>query len=433
MKTTLGTVSDRSLIVGELESIIVSELHDEIVSELPDEIITLIMLKLPAESLIRFKGVSKGWKHLISSHTFGHQWYKSSSVLSRGNFMVLRQTNVKICFTRLSVSFVDDGKRDKSDTFRLPYIPSGSGTCTDLDDEKREGRPLIYPAGFGFYCLFLFCTKKLALWNPTIRELKVLPWSPFNSKQKEQDEYVYGFAQVQYKEGVFSYKVGLMRHRYNVCSNIVMTIELYSSSERCWRRLKDCYILEHSSEFSSFLWPCKGTNLKGKFHFLNWFSRQDPCIVTFDMNTESFGRLEIPSFRHDSDCNLFFSVLTKIDESSLCLLLFRGLDGIQGGETYVDVWIMKEYGITESWTKKGTAGPITNPNYVDLLGYFNNGIEGVFFQSLEMGDGLLFCRYGSEKAETFLPINSEDVEIIQIVEHKESSIVSFNGTSDHRI
>ncbi|CAM8918300.1 unnamed protein product [Rhodiola kirilowii] len=383
-----------------------------------DEMIKLIMLKLPAKSLIRFKCVSKAWNNLISRHVFGHQWYKScSSDLPRDNFMVIRNTDVQICFTRLSVSHLD-GKLDKSlDTFRLAYISSGD--------------PLIYPAGFGFYCLCLLRTKRLCLWNPTIRELKVVPWSPFNSKQK-RDEYVYAFAHVQYNEGVFSYKVGLMRHRHK-SSNIVVTIELYSSSERCWRLLKDCYILEHSSEIIYSAWPCKGTNLNGKFHFLDCFSKQDSCIVTFDMNTEKFGRLEIPSFiRHDSDCNVAYSVLTKFDENSLCLLLFRGLDGDHGGKTYIDVWIMKEYGITESWTKKGMTGPITNPDFVGVLG-FSNSIEGIFFQSFDIGDGLLFCRYGSEKAEKFIPINSEDHETIQFAEHKEISIVSFNGTSDQRL
>ncbi|KAL9659974.1 hypothetical protein QQ045_024784 [Rhodiola kirilowii] len=303
--------------------------------------------------------------------------------------------------------------------------------CTDFYDIDFETNPLIYPAGYGIYCIFLLDTRKLALRNPTIRELKMLPWSPFNSKQKKKDRYVYGFAQVE--EGVFSYKVGMIRYR-NEYLDTVVTIELYSSSERCWRRLKDCCIFEHSEDISnSNGWPCQGAILNGKFHFMNWYSRQDPYIVTFDINTESFGRLEIPSFiRHDSNkCDVANSVLTKFDEDSLCLLLIHIIDGDHGGETYVDVWIMKEYNIVESWTKKGTAWPITDPDYVDVLG-FCNSIKGVFFQSMGEGHGLYFCCYGSEKVKTFLPVNSEVRQSIQILESEEYSIVSFNGTSDQR-
>lgn len=64
---------------------------------------------------------------------------------------------------------------------------------------------------------------------------------------------------------------------------------------------------------------------------------------------------------------------------------------------------MSEYGKAKSWTKVSTAG------------------RGMFFQSMEYGDGLFFFD------RRRLPIRFQDLEMFLMIEYTES-LISFHGT-----
>uniref|UniRef100_A0A7N0TJ98 F-box domain-containing protein n=1 Tax=Kalanchoe fedtschenkoi TaxID=63787 RepID=A0A7N0TJ98_KALFE len=357
-----------------------------------DDMLIPILLKLPAKSLMKFKSVSKSWKEIISSSAFIYHHYKTSSDAAADghtSFLFIHEIvapRLDYYFTRLSVSFTDGQLISKTDEiFHLPF------TRTNLEPPLFD-TPLIYAAGFGVYFIFSFLARRVALWNPAIRELKLLPLSPFNSPSK-RDTYVYGFAHVEYEDGgFFSYKVGLLR-----------------ATGRDW--------------------VYSATNLNGKFHLFTWVYIKDPHIATFDMSKEEVGRLEIPAFiRHDSSYDLTSYLLTKFDEKFLCLLIYR-----KNNENviYLDVWIMLQYGVTGSWTKISTTWPISIPEFVDVLG-ISKSVGGLVIQGLDHGDGLFFCRYDSSNVQRLLPIPSDVYESSLFVECRDS-LVSFGGTSDQRI
>uniref|UniRef100_A0A7N0TK80 F-box domain-containing protein n=1 Tax=Kalanchoe fedtschenkoi TaxID=63787 RepID=A0A7N0TK80_KALFE len=394
-----------------------------------DDMLIPILLKLPAKSLVKFKSVSKSWEEIISSSAFIYHHYKTfSDAAADGHtsFLVIHDTFVPrldYYFTRLSVSFADGQLISKTDeTFHLPFMK------TDLEAPPVD-TPLIYAAGFGIYCIFIFHARTVALWNPATRESKLLPLSPFHSPSK-RDTYVYGFAHVEYDDGgFFSYKVGLLRVRFlNLAYRV--SIELYSSRENSWKFFKKCFcLIRIGNQATGKNWVYSGTNLNGKFHLFTWVNIKDPHIVTFDMSKEEVGRLEIPAFiRHDSSYDLTSSLLTKFDEKFLCLLIYR-----KNNENviYLDVWIMLQYGVTESWTKISTAGPISIPEYVDVLG-ISKSVGGLVIHGLDHGDGLFFCRYDSSNVQILLPIPSDVYECALFVECRDSH-VSFGGTSDQRI
>uniref|UniRef100_A0A7N0UZF0 F-box domain-containing protein n=1 Tax=Kalanchoe fedtschenkoi TaxID=63787 RepID=A0A7N0UZF0_KALFE len=394
----------------------------ESIPELVDDLVRLILLKLPIKSLIKFRSVSKSWKYIISNNTFIYELYSNNSLaLSEGkdddtpSFLTVHRhltPNVDKYFSLLSL-FRTDGRLNSriDEVFHIPYITNKSPDC-----------PLIYPAGFGIHCLFEFSSGKVALWNLAIKELKALPLSPFKAEYSD-GQYHYGFAHVSFKDGIFSYKVGKMTTRWDEEDSVFwLTIELYSSIDDSWKVLRDCRRLKVGGDTGTFHnWIFSGANLNDTFHCLNWLCAEDPHIFTFDMGTGEFGRFELPNFvKHDSRYEICFSLLTKFDEKFLCLLLYWNNEE----EINVDVWVMLEYGIAASWTKKSTTGPIINLDPIEVLGISKRA--GVLF--LDMEKGLSFCRLGSQK----LGLGHQNSDKFhQVVENKES-LVSFSGTSDSR-
>uniref|UniRef100_A0A7N0V017 F-box domain-containing protein n=1 Tax=Kalanchoe fedtschenkoi TaxID=63787 RepID=A0A7N0V017_KALFE len=392
------------------------------IPELADDLVQLILLKLSVKLLIRFRSVSKSWKDIISNNAFIYEQHSNNSLAlseEKGDhtqsflaFHLHLKPDVDKYFSRLSISQTEGMFSSRIDeVFHLPYISCPTSKFFDC--------PLIYPAGLGIYCLFEFSTNRAALWNPTVKELKELPSSPFKVEDSTE-QYRYGFAHVFFKDGVFSYKVGKMKIRWDKGNKVYwLTIDLYSSFEDSWKQLKDCRRLERGGgTCTNQSWIFSSAILNDTFHCLNWLSREDPHIITFDMSSEEFGRFEVPDFlKHDSRYNLGLSLLTEFDENFLSLLLYWE-NNVE--EIYIDVWVMSKYGIATSWTKQSTTGPFINIDSIEMLGMSKRA--GVLF--LDVDKGLSFCRLGSPKLW-----HLDYEKFYQIVENRES-LVSFNGTSD---
>uniref|UniRef100_A0A7N0ZUN0 F-box domain-containing protein n=1 Tax=Kalanchoe fedtschenkoi TaxID=63787 RepID=A0A7N0ZUN0_KALFE len=177
-------------------------------ADLPDDLIRLILVKLPVKCLLRLRLVSKTWLQLINCPTF--IFHHHSAIMSQrksGNsdlgYMVVRyplRDGAEPFFSHIWVAAEGDPNlttsKQVNENIHLPFAEAK----WEKPDEACP-IPLLYPAGFGLYCVFEFETKRVALWNPSIRGLKVLPSLPFSSQTCPQ----YGFGQVGYKDGRFSY------------------------------------------------------------------------------------------------------------------------------------------------------------------------------------------------------------------------------------
>jgi F-box interacting protein len=94
---------------------------------------------------------------------------------------------------------------------------------------------------------------------------------------------------------------------------------------------------------SEFPFAIEDVQLSGQYASgtINWFVstdiKQSRCfIASFDLGNESYQKVLLPD---DSG---------EVDENTLCLSVFRDCLCMIYGE---DVWVMKEYGNKESWTK----------------------------------------------------------------------------------
>ncbi|KAL9691604.1 hypothetical protein QQ045_012029 [Rhodiola kirilowii] len=390
-----------------------------------EDLIREILVKLPVKTLMRFKQVSKTWHYIITSHQFAkrHYYHSVAESQSPGNknpksFFLLRfaldSSKRDIFITSIRLTDHDPLKCTvREENIYVPYI--------EMIDRYHHANPPLFSVGFGLFCIFKFCifkfwTPTVALWNPWTREVRVLPLSPFYDIKKNY-RYI-GVGHAEYEGDVFSYKVGLIHEsawdwRY-------FTLELYNSSTNSWKLLI-CDI-----EYKRNLHQ-NGVNFKGTLHLLSVPGGLSPYIITFDYNTEVFGRMEVPAAlpQITGQYDFLKSFLTLYDDRFLCLVIFWTNERAVDDNVFFDVWVMRDYGVKESWSKESTKGPIKDE--MIMLNYWKS-IGGLFLMNSNDGAKLCLCNCASPGV-TNLPVISNAFEYMYFFEHMES-LVSINGTPD---
>ncbi|GLT97895.1 hypothetical protein SLE2022_154370 [Rubroshorea leprosula] len=277
----------------------------------PEEIIfESILTRLPVKSLFRFRCVCKSWCSSISDPRFvqnhltlvkSHDGLEHWRVIFQYPWRVLKSCSLSNIFHELK------------------------GCSVDLDYPMRKARLNVEIVGScnGLVCLcFRHQENLLIMWNPSIKEWKVIASCATGSPPKS----AYGFG---YSQSFDDYKLVQLaigktgKPRTNV----------YSLRADSWKSIE-----EFPSEIASE--PSSGKVVGGA---LNWGVDVRPnnswMIVSYDLAEERFETLSQP------DCISRETKQTlKVMGGCLCILCVRF-------RVCVDIWMMKEYGVKESWTK----------------------------------------------------------------------------------
>ncbi|MFQ6625320.1 hypothetical protein Gotur_005377, partial [Gossypium turneri] len=194
--------------------------------------------------------------------------------------------------------------------------------------------------------------------------------------------------------------------------------KVYSLRSNCWRRIKDfCFHLIFYRELG-FL----ANNV------LHWMVSRTPessnrNLVGFDLRSEEFRLVELLDFCLDE--NIYFDV--KAMGGYLCLTAtHRELNDV-----VVDVWIMKEYGVKESWVKLMSS---TQPDlllgspFEVPLAFSKNGNKVLFHNKYSRGnrdrrDSLVWYDLGSKRIEE---VGIRGVPIVYDVDLYVESLVPLN-------
>ncbi|XP_058754493.1 F-box/kelch-repeat protein At3g23880-like [Vicia villosa] len=284
---------------------------------LPFDLITEILSRLPVKMLVRFRCVCKSWNSLISDHKFSTNHFKLStkqnlhfiSYHKPSQRHVLKSYPLQSVFTDLTSNFTQlafpfNSPSDKT----LHYIV---GSC------------------HGILCLAHSSNSSVVLWNPSIRKFKELP--PFKNPQvlaqnvNRAIKYGFGYDHVSH-----NYKVVVL---YNSRTHLRTTkINVYTLSTNSWRNVR---IFPFSSDFSD---DQHGIYLSGT---INWLAYPNCCcsyfIVSFDLGEESYEKISPPP--PDHGMKAVWGAKLCVLKDCLCIV------------SYYDVWVMKEYGVKESWTR----------------------------------------------------------------------------------
>jgi len=275
---------------------------------LPEEVIFDILLRLPVKSLLQLKCVSKSWKTLISNPQFAKTHLLSST-----------------SFPQLFTSAVKIGDRE---ILSYPMKPLLENPSTPIEPVAitMSHKYNIFGSCNGLLCLYDSFQSNFRLWNPSIN-LKSNRFPIVASfDNKIIGHHGFGYDQVNDK-----YKLLVVLLNKDDFSEKVTRI--YTFGENSWTTVPN--------------FPCNPGMWLGKFvsGSLNWIIKKDgvnsnqPVILSVDLEKETYGEVLLP--QHDSNrfCNSMMYVLSNC----LCVCCDHS-------ETQLAVWIMKEYGVAESWT-----------------------------------------------------------------------------------
>ncbi|XP_019229205.1 PREDICTED: F-box/kelch-repeat protein At3g23880-like [Nicotiana attenuata] len=300
----------------------------------PLEIIIEILSRLPVKSLFKFKCVSKSWLSLISSSQFAKFHLKISAKDNKSSHKKLLLLSMYLPHTLYSCplnSVLHEKSISSVDELYIPWnrsnIIAGVGSCN----------------GLFFMCIGMY-TFNLFLWNPSTRKKKKLP---FSGHEYSRCDVTYGFGYDEYSD---DYKVVEIYGVYGVQYVYGANIKIYSLRANSWKMMNKYSDALFSSDSAVFL--------NGSLHWAVAHSNGYWDIVSLSLKNEKYGNLALPN--HDpGNCNGSISKpladSTDFEPGILnwalgklkgCLSLFCDYYKVK-----LDVWIMKEYNVKESWTK----------------------------------------------------------------------------------
>ncbi|XP_019159142.1 PREDICTED: F-box/kelch-repeat protein At3g23880-like [Ipomoea nil] len=324
----------------------------------PEELQIEILKRLPVKSLLRFTAVSKSWYFIITSTAFisAHCRHHRNGN-SAANLLLLRRYNKSYKVEKCSVlSHTDRQLLSLNNSHELSFPIS---------------RVIRYLRTVGFYN-GVFCLSEdqcsdphsVTLWNPSIRKLRTLPCPSI--RPACQFRFVLGFgASPRSDDDLKVVRVVYERKGVNLDIGPVIPplVEIYSLSTGVWRRITapgvNYYIVD-------YIWPQAFVN--GAVHWIGYKLLEDKSfqslIAVFTMTDELFDEIMLPD------------ELLSVDPSNLSVIVYEEFVAvvkysrrIQGDSC--ELWIMKEYGVVDSWTKLPTIELVGGMK--KLVGFRENG------------------------------------------------------------
>ncbi|KDP45924.1 hypothetical protein JCGZ_15484 [Jatropha curcas] len=357
---------------------------------IPEEIVADILLKSKVKSLLRFKCISKSCKSLISSQDF----IKSHLHRSQGDLSKF------VCGS----NFYDVNNSGEAVPVespleqQLPFLNGENCTILCSSDglvllrisiDKLNHRKTKAKVRADAYSLFL--------WNPSTRQREVLPnpktFAPYNTFVS------YGLG---YDSATNYYKVVQCGY-YRI---LVFSLESYS-----WGKPKD---FGFDITFSQ-----AGTLTHGAFHWIAELENSSKIVVAFNLSDEKIVQLQLPNNDNDNMYDYKNKYEVIVLQGNLCLL--ESIKNICNGilqERILNIWVMKEYGVTASWNKLIT---IAQERVYSVSAHFCFKNDAVFIVNKSLWDVSALLRYDLKNKE-LKTLKTFEIEVPEMVSYVESLV-----------
>ncbi|CAK8573744.1 unnamed protein product [Lathyrus sativus] len=314
---------------------------------LPEELIGEILLSLPVRSLLQFKCVCKSWKTLISSS----QFVKSHLQISTADRTLTNQAWV-FSITRGPRNTVSYPLKQ---LFENPAATVKRGTSFYTEVKSY----CIIGSCNGLLCLLHCLPRCVRLCNPSLRMISKTSSVPV-SRNWFIKPYGFGYDQVN-----DNYKALLVVQSNKHYHQILTKIYTFGQDDS-WKTIPN--------------FPYNDTMRTGKFvsGTLNWIVSSKNKILSFDIETETYMELLLP--QNDGHNIVYKHSALSVLSDHLCLSHSDNCDWV--------LWMMKEYGVVESWTKFIVVSYDkllqNNPCMVELMFISQNGILMVLIHNYEL-------------------------------------------------
>ncbi|CAA0817979.1 F-box protein CPR30 [Striga hermonthica] len=269
-------------------------------SDVPPEIITAILSRLPVKSLLRFRGVSKPWRALIDGRDFIKLHLRLSAETNSNRTLIVRSNEL---------FWVD------LDSFKL------------LDAGNIRFKPRNALCSCNGLVLLVSHSDEVALWNPSTRKLNKLPPPPVFSHFAAQYALGYDSKHDDYKvvRVVPDYE-----WREDEEDDELSDTSIYSVNSNSWKKVDGFpYGMDPFCSWG----VCLNDALHKGFRPLH---SPFPVIMAFDLAKEEPYEVPKPEF----------SGMVSVEVLGGCLAAV-----VSGKMNTSEIWVMKEYGVKESWVK----------------------------------------------------------------------------------
>ncbi|KAF6145089.1 hypothetical protein GIB67_013440 [Kingdonia uniflora] len=311
-------------------------------SKLPEDIEIEILSWVPAKTLARFRCVCKPWCQLTLNPTFVHL-----------NINRYSKTNPRLLISETSekqlIYSLDSKARDaKPKRLNLPFfikIPRHhvevNGSCN------------------GVVCLSKW--EDCYLWNPITNEHVKLPYTPFVISSRFSPRTVFGFG---YNSRTKEYKV--VRFEF---SSHQFGAKVYTLGRDSWKILvRQSNSLYEVSSYNGVVQLNGAIHWMGAYHYHPYpypipeLDYEINLIISFNLESEELQEIPCPSSLEFE--NNYFSMCVLEG----CLSMFYDDYG-----DHVEMWVMKDYGVMESWTKLFSIEVPPRSKYTTVLYIPNDG------------------------------------------------------------
>ena len=313
---------------------------------LPEEVVLEILYRLPVKSLIRFRCVSKSWNSLFTSSAFiNSHLTRSLSLPSNSNKLIVRHY---LAHSIVNYFKLIDDNNDSFDQIQNIELP------------RRVQAYMLIGSVNGLFSLY--DQERYILWNPSIRKFITLP-KPCSFIGLRR--HAFGF-----DPRTNDYKVVRIAFPYqrNMSEEAKPPlIEVYSLNEGCWRITGASF--PPGIKVSN--WSCPAAFLNGAVHFAAEYEYKPggpcgPLVLSFNLLDEVFHVISLPNVTFERTNNVHTSVIG----GSLSLLFYYDR---HADNKCCAIWVMKEYGVVDSWTKQFNVNLNRGVEITRVLGLQKNG------------------------------------------------------------
>ncbi|XP_020222623.1 F-box protein At5g49610 [Cajanus cajan] len=276
----------------------------------PDEILVEILKRLPTKSLVRFTSVCKSWRSLITDPSFisiHHRHSPSSLLLHSGNHLTLPH-------------------RRHSSALLLPSFPHRDSPVVAFSNA-------LICIAYGEQC------QPLIICNPSVRRYVTLP-APSHYPCHHFSYIAFDSSKCDYKVVRISCMVDDQSFGLSAPQ-----VELYSLATGFWRTLHSiapvCYIAgdaPHGFHDGLVHWIAKRCVSHGWYFF----------VLSFCFEDELFREIELPESLASVSWDNPVTVKVVGGGNGKTLSVYHVS---AGSPCSCDIWVMKEYGVVESWNK----------------------------------------------------------------------------------
>ncbi|PON91357.1 F-box domain containing protein [Trema orientale] len=338
-------------------------------ASLPWVAIVNILSRLPVKDLLRYRCVSKPWCSLIDGPDFIKMHLNHSTETS---------SNLGLIRAGRQLHWVGLDTPSKAVRLKPPI-------------NKARGMQILGRSN-GLVAL-VNSEGEMALGNPSTRKYMKVPLSDL---REDPGNFEFGMLGFGYDPVNDDHKFLRMIHYFTRdSSSFHSEVKVYSLKSKTWKRVADYpyYGVHHGS----------GVLVCNSLHWIMALRFPDSTlaylVVAFDLVTEEYRQILLRD-KKSKQINIFNTTLTEFG-GWLC-----ELTKVTKGDRvdHVDIWVMKEYGVRESWTKLFSVVPS------DVTGIFKSATLLAYLKSAHQalfdldGEKLMVYDLETKKAKSVMKI-----------------------------